>query len=50
MMFKAKKAISTIALINSLFATGNQTVAEPVGLLQGIVMEEYVAQANRKLT
>jgi len=40
-MFKAKKATFTIALINNLFASDYQQVADPVLLLQGIVMDEY---------
>jgi hypothetical protein len=40
-MFKAKKATFTMASINNLFVSGNQQVADPVLLLQGIVMDEY---------
>ena len=40
-MFKAKKAVFTMALINNLFASGSEQVADPVLLLQGIVMDEY---------
>ena len=40
-MLKAKKATFTVALINNLFATGSEHVADPVLLLQGIVMDEY---------
>ena len=40
-MLKAKKATFTMALINSLFTTDCQQVADPVLLLQSIVMDEY---------
>ncbi|RJR23646.1 MAG: hypothetical protein C4582_05285 [Desulfobacteraceae bacterium] len=40
-MLKAKKAAFTLALINSLFSTHNQTVSEPIRLLQSIVLLEY---------
>ena len=43
-MLKVKKAIFTAAYINQLFTTGQQTVADPIALLQGIVMEEYAGQ------
>jgi len=40
-MLKAKKAIFTMALINNLYASDYQHVADPVLLLQSIVMDEY---------
>lgn len=40
-MLKAKKGTFTIALINNLFSVNLQQVADPVLLLQDIVMEEY---------
>ncbi len=40
-MFKVKKGAFTLALINNLFAVDCQQVADPVLLLQGIVMNEY---------
>ena len=43
-MLKVKKATFTAAYINKLFATGQQTVAVPITLLQQIVMEEYRGQ------
>jgi len=47
-MFKVKKAIFNAAYINQLFATGQQTVSDPIALLQGIVMEEYAGQIKVK--
>ena len=47
-MLKAKKATFTLALINQLFASNNQTVADPITLLQQIVIEEYSAQIKVK--
>ncbi len=47
-MLKAKKATFILALINQLFASINQTVADPIVLLQQIVMEEYSAQIKTK--
>ena len=43
-MLKVKKATFTAAYINQLFATGRQTVSEPIALFQSIVMEEYAGQ------
>jgi hypothetical protein len=40
-MLKAKKATFIMALINNLFTSGYQQVADPVLLLQEIVMDEY---------
>jgi len=40
-MLKVKKATFTMALINNLFACDCQQVADPVLLLQSIVMDEY---------
>jgi len=40
-MLKVKKATFSMALINNLFATNYQQVADPVLLLQSIVMDEY---------
>jgi hypothetical protein len=40
-MFKTKKATFTMTLINNLFAADCQQVADPVLLLQKIVMDEY---------
>ncbi|MBC2714942.1 MAG: hypothetical protein HF978_06495 [Desulfobacteraceae bacterium] len=44
MMFKLKKATYTVALINHLFASSNQSVSEPIKLMQQIVLEEYSSQ------
>ncbi|CAB1059845.1 hypothetical protein D1BOALGB6SA_4610 [Olavius sp. associated proteobacterium Delta 1] len=40
-MLKAKKATFTLALINQLFTTNSQSIADPVEILQQIVMDEY---------
>ena len=40
-MLKAKKATFTVALINNLFTSNGQQVANPILLLQSIVMAEY---------
>ena len=45
---KAKKATFTVALINQLFTKKDQTIADPVALLQQVVMDEYVNQIRRK--
>jgi len=38
---KLKKAAFTAAYINQLFSTNQQTVSEPIQLLQSIIQEEY---------
>ena len=43
-MLKAKKAIFTLALVNLLFSAENQTVSDPVALLQQVVIDEYAPQ------
>jgi len=48
MMFKLKKATYTVALINHLFASSNQSVSEPLKLMQQIVLEEYSSQIQSK--
>jgi len=40
-MLKVKKATFVASFINQLFATDQQTIAEPIGLIQQIVMDEY---------
>ena len=47
-MLKIKKATFTLALINQLFATQNQAIAEPIRLMQSIVMEEYTLKIKTK--
>jgi len=47
-MHKAKKATFTAAYINQLFATDHQTIAEPMQLLQRVVMDEYSKQIKAK--
>ena len=47
-MLKIKKATFTLALINQLFATQNQAIAEPIRLMQSIVMEEYTPKIKTK--
>ena len=47
-MLKAKKAIFTIALINQLFCSMDQTISEPIEHLQDIVMDEYSPQIKAK--
>jgi len=47
-MLKAKKATFTVALINHLFATETQTIADPIALLQQIVIDEYAPHINIK--
>jgi hypothetical protein len=39
-MLKIKKALHTLAFINNLFSDNDTLVAEPIGMLQQIVMEE----------
>ena len=48
MMLKAKKAAFTVALINQLFATMDQTASKPIQLLQQIIMDEYAPQIKAK--
>ena len=43
-MLKAKKATFTVALINQLFCSNDQTISEPIEHLQRIVMDEYSPQ------
>ena len=47
-MLKAKKATFTIALINQLFCSMDQTISEPIEHLQSIVMDEYSPQIKTK--
>ena len=47
-MLKAKKATFTIALINQLFCSMDQTISEPIEHLQDIVMDEYSPQIKAK--
>ena len=47
-MLKAKKATFTVALINQLFCSIDQTISEPIEHLQNIVMEEYSPQIKAK--
>lgn len=47
-MLKAKKAVFTAGYINQLLATDQQTVADPIVLLQQIVMDEYAPQIKVK--
>ena len=47
-MFKSKKATFTVAYINQLFASDQQTIAEPMQLLQSVVMDEYSKQIRAK--
>ena len=47
-MLKAKKATFTVALINQLFCSMDQTISEPIRHLQNIVMEEYSPQIKNK--
>ncbi len=39
--FKLKKAMYTTGLINFMFATGQEPLADPCRLMQGIIMTEY---------
>ena len=45
-MLKAKKATFTLALINQLFCSTEQTISDPIEHLQRIVMDEYSPQIN----
>ena len=47
-MLKAKKATFTVALINQLFCSKNQTISDPMEHLQRIVMDEYSQQIKAK--
>ena len=47
-MLKAKKATFTVALINQLFCSMDQTISEPIEHLQNIVMDEYSPQIKTK--
>lgn len=47
-MLKFKKATFVAAYINQLFATDQQTIAEPMQLLQSVVMDEYSKQIKAK--
>lgn len=47
-MLKAKKATFTVALINQLFCSMDQTISEPIKHLQNIVMNEYSPQIKIK--
>ena len=47
-MLKAKKATFTVALINQLFCSNDQTISEPIEHLQNIVMDEYSTQIKTK--
>ena len=47
-MLKAKKATFTVALINQLFCSMNQTISDPIEHLQRIVMDEYSPQIKTK--
>jgi hypothetical protein len=45
-MFKIKKALHTLAFINNLFSDNDTLVAEPISMLQQIVMEENMQIFN----
>ena len=45
-MLKIKKAIHTLAVINNLFSDNDTLVAEPISMLQQIVMEENMQIFN----
>jgi len=47
-MLKAKKATFTVALINQLFCSMDQSISEPIEHLQNIVMDEYSPQIKTK--
>jgi len=47
-MLKAKKATFTVALINHLFCSTDQTISEPIEHLQDIAMDEYSPQIKAK--
>ena len=47
-MLKAKKATFTVALINQLFCSVDQTISEPIARLQNIVKDEYSPQIKAK--
>ena len=48
LIHKFKLAAATLGIANQTFATANQTVSEPIALLQSIVMEEYKSQIKAK--
>jgi hypothetical protein len=45
-MLKIKKALHTLAFINNLFSDNDTLVAEPISMLQQIVMEENMQIFN----
>jgi hypothetical protein len=45
-MLKIKKALHTLAVINNLFSDNDTLVAEPINMLQQIVMEENMQIFN----
>jgi hypothetical protein len=45
-MLKAKKATFTVALLNQLFCSTQQTISDPIEHLQRIVLEEYAPRIN----
>jgi hypothetical protein len=47
-MLKLKKATFAVALTNQFFATSQQTLADPIGLLQQIALEEYAHRLRTK--
>jgi len=47
-MLKVKKAMFTAGYINQLLATDQETVAEPIALMQQIVTDEYAPQIKVK--
>lgn len=49
-IFKVKKALFTVGLMNYLFAFPGQDIAEPIRIMQRIVMDEYfpVKPAGKK--
>ena len=47
-MLKVKKAMFTAGYINQLLATDQQSVAEPIAIIQQIVTDEYAPQIKGK--
>lgn len=47
-MLKAKKATFVAAYINQLFATDQQTIAEPMQFMQRVVVDEFSNQIRTK--
>ena len=47
-MFKIKKAMFTVGFINQLFTSLDQSVSEPIRLLQDIVLDEFCTQIKPK--